>query len=1100
MWHPPEFGFDGLARSSRLPRQSTPPSRSARSKLTVDSPRSEARRPSGGPPPSLDLVKLATRVPQAFPRRPGSAASPLATRGRSSPKHVEDFQWTGFRSASQCLAEELRPSTPPKTPLRSNLRRRPSPHKVYQVELPMPRGGGRDDWEITPSDSADLAGSAVSTAVASPPKAAFGAGPVNLPPEEEDQERDGRWGRCSVSFHSLNSCPNVADRARAQTNESYFAEVVQPGELRIEVDVPVPRRRSIATTTGSGGRFSKRSSVALNDVLEADVFSPSLRLSREASLAETEAPDHESQDEGDEAETSFSEGFEEEIRSVLHLRRGGVSAEAKGAWNHFTSSKSWPSKEKSTQQAKGLKKVMRSDKCPFTQQVGHATLDSLVDAMEVQEFRPGQQVCQQDAQGDCAYVILSGSVSVFKERAHEERIFVRSLGAGSFFGEGSMLWRTPRTRSVYMDERGPATLGILYREAYHDLVVRSEIKERSRREDYLRRAPVLETLSDEQIAQIADALQTEQYDPDEDIVTQGERGDKLYVILEGTCVVTVKTGTAGDIDIQEHRRIHAGDMFGEKALLENTRRSASVTAVTHVEVLFLKRAAFERMLGPLSQLQRMHYLSDPRRSIANFYQPGDESGPAGVCGPTAAGGDTQWFAVYRPTSRDAIAKMLSGAAVGKGLNVKGKSAKLNRLSGFVPFLQISQENDKAEVAPSPSDACVTIYFASDELRSRAASQLQSLLDSADLHVQEDHLIALDDYPNTPGLILPEPLLHYAFIDKPDIQPAVGWETGRISSPAFMDMNLQALRGDSKPKVVLYQFDQDNAMNPHGLLIAYAEATVKPVVSDFDTFTVGSRGMTYKRLHPEQADLAMWALKHTEQLLRKPSLSSWTSRWLEVLKEAHDEGFHPDIPEYGFGDETSYKLIEGIVEATSESGAVRHGAECFNFYFPQELDDNYLVVWEGFDDKPWAYMDEDALRDFLEERVEEDYAMPLNPVWCVRDQGWYDVLEAQISNDACKKIMEAWYPEGSGILEKIEELHKEFPNGFQTGLPPGEEGRRPTLRSTLSTVNDLDTTEKAILASSMAKSGRSRWGEAIRKVHLMQSMSRHSLMPRSVSPA
>eukprot|EP00913_Durusdinium_trenchii_P024466 g22968.t1 len=102
------------------------------------------------------------------------------------------------------------------------------------------------------------------------------------------------------------------------------------------------------------------------------------------------------------------------------------------------------------------------------------------------------------------------------------------------------------------------------------------------------------------------------------------------------------------------------------------------------------------------------------------------------------------------------------------------------------------------------------------------------------------------------------------------------------------------------------------MNPHGLLIAYAEATVKPVVSDFDTFTVGSRGMTYKRL----LDFL---------------------RWLEVLKEAHDEGFHPDIPEYGFGDETSYKLIEGIVEATSESGAVRHGAECFNFYFPQEMD-------------------------------------------------------------------------------------------------------------------------------------------------------------------
>lgn len=38
------------------------------------------------------------------------------------------------------------------------------------------------------------------------------------------------------------------------------------------------------------------------------------------------------------------------------------------------------------------------------------------------------------------------------------------------------------------------------------------------------------------------------------------------------------------------------------------------------------------------------------------------------------------------------------------------------------------------------------------------------------------------------------------------------------------------------RVVLYQYDQENSMNPHGLLIAYAEDFVKPVVSDFDTFT------------------------------------------------------------------------------------------------------------------------------------------------------------------------------------------------------------------------------------------------------------------------
>ena len=46
--------------------------------------------------------------------------------------------------------------------------------------------------------------------------------------------------------------------------------------------------------------------------------------------------------------------------------------------------------------------------------------------------------------------------------------------------------------------------------------------------------------------------------------------------------------------------------------------------------------------------------------------------------------------------KDAIAKMLSGAAVGKGLNVKGKSAKKGVLSGFVPFVQISSNLSTTE--------------------------------------------------------------------------------------------------------------------------------------------------------------------------------------------------------------------------------------------------------------------------------------------------------------------------------------------------------------------------------------------------------------------
>ena len=117
----------------------------------------------------------------------------------------------------------------------------------------------------------------------------------------------------------------------------------------------------------------------------------------------------------------------------------------------------------------------------------------------------------------------------------------------------------------------------------------------------------------------------------------------------------------------------------------------------------------------------------------------------------------------------------------------------------------------------------------------------------------------------------------------------------------------------------------------------------PVVSDFDTFLVGSRGMRYEATPPEQLELIDWALDQTTALLASPSTKGWMGRWLDILKEAAHNGFHPTKgPEFGFGDPTSYRLIGDIVNATSHCGAVRHGAECFNFGFPQELDREFLV--------------------------------------------------------------------------------------------------------------------------------------------------------------
>ena len=105
---------------------------------------------------------------------------------------------------------------------------------------------------------------------------------------------------------------------------------------------------------------------------------------------------------------------------------------------------------------------------------------------------------------------------------------------------------------------------------------------------------------------------------------------------------------------------------------------------------------------------------------------------------------------------------------------------------------------------------------------------------------------------------------------------------------------------------------------------------------------------------------------------------WLLRWLDVLKAEGRRGFKPAIPEFGLGDATSLRLLRGAAEITHCSGAVRHAAECFNFYFPQPLDEQYLVLWSGFAPQAWAYLDEPALRAFLVDRVADGFRRARRP--------------------------------------------------------------------------------------------------------------------------
>ena len=77
------------------------------------------------------------------------------------------------------------------------------------------------------------------------------------------------------------------------------------------------------------------------------------------------------------------------------------------------------------------------------------------------------------------------------------------------------------------------------------------------------------------------------------------------------------------------------------------------------------------------------------------------------------------FSVWRPTSLEAIRLLMEGKAVGKGLDVKGKSAKRGDMSGFIPFVQISKESDKSKVRRPPRHGRIRVYWRSRTARDEA---------------------------------------------------------------------------------------------------------------------------------------------------------------------------------------------------------------------------------------------------------------------------------------------------------------------------------------------------------------------------------------------
>ena len=286
---------------------------------------------------------------------------------------------------------------------------------------------------------------------------------------------------------------------------------------------------------------------------------------------------------------------------------------------------------------------------PIFENVSGTFLELNQKAVVKRHYRTGEIICREGEFGSTAFYILSGQSEVFLEspmahvktdgtsqgffrrlksilsprdehRRNEEsnRPFIpidasvdlpyanpiAELGAGELFGEMTCMSYYPRSATVraktdcVMLEMLRNVLDILQRNKTFRAQLERNYRNRAL-DSHLRSVPIFASLTKDFIDHLRDRVELLRFSPGQVICRQGEMADSLYLVRIGFVKVSEER-LGGELILAYLAR---GGYFGEIALLSGSPRTATCTALDHVEVVRIAREDFELMLDRFPEVR-----------------------------------------------------------------------------------------------------------------------------------------------------------------------------------------------------------------------------------------------------------------------------------------------------------------------------------------------------------------------------------------------------------------------------------------------------------------------------------------------------------------
>nr|CAD7576362.1 unnamed protein product [Timema californicum] len=201
--------------------------------------------------------------------------------------------------------------------------------------------------------------------------------------------------------------------------------------------------------------------------------------------------------------------------------------------------------------------------------------------------------------GDHMYVSAEGEFEV-----HKRGQILGTFGPGRVFGELAILYNSQRNASIRVVSE--ALVWVLEREVFKQIMRISSIQRSQDNIKYLRSVPLLEHLSDKNLAEMSDLLRVKFFVPGTKIVEQDTNGNEFFIISGGSVKITKRI--PGSTEEEDLGTLVRGDFFGEQALLHQVLRQATITALSPgVECLVMEREPFEKYLGGIEGLKDKVY-------------------------------------------------------------------------------------------------------------------------------------------------------------------------------------------------------------------------------------------------------------------------------------------------------------------------------------------------------------------------------------------------------------------------------------------------------------------------------------------------------------